>query len=40
MTVTKGAIDARICLKEGAPTSIGASGDDVLVEIVEIYVAK
>lgn len=40
MTVTKGAIDARICLQEGAPASIGANGDDVLVEIVEIYVAE
>ena len=32
-------IEARICLKEGGPNNIGNPGDDILVEVVEIYVA-
>ena len=39
ITVTLSEIEARICLQEGAPANIGASGDDIAVEAVEIYVA-
>ena len=38
-TMTASTIEARICVKEEAPVSVGSFGDDIAVEIVEIYIA-
>ena len=38
-TLTVNVIEARICVFNKGPTSEGQSGDDVLVEQIEVYVA-
>ena len=38
-TLTANSIDARLCFLEGPPPSIGALGDDILVEQIEVYIA-
>lgn len=38
-TITTNAIDARICLLSDGPTQDDTGGDDILIEVLEIYIA-